>query len=495
MTAGAVVTALGLEQAALRGRLGSVPLVRTGMGPDRAARAVARLRERSAGLLMAGLGGGLAPEVRPGDVVVASEVVTGGRRLAVPSAPLLAGALSRCGLPVHLGPVASSPRLVGGAARAALAGGGALAVDMESGALATAPGRPCAVVRVIVDTAELPLWRPRTAARGLAALRTLRAAAPALRQWAEALGDREVLLASPRSFCAGVERAVDIVELALERYGPPVHVRRQVVHNAHVVRGLRDRGAVFVEEIDEVPEGGRVVLAAHGVAPAVRAEAEQRGLLVIDATCPLVAKVHAEVRRYAAAGDRVFLVGHRDHEEVQGTLGEAPQDVVVVEDLAQAAAVGAPDPGRVAYVTQTTLAVDEAEDVAALLRQRFPALRGPRTDDICFATSNRQAAVREVAACSDLVLVVGSGNSSNSRRLVEVAEREGTRAYLVDEAADVDLRWLAGARRIGITAGASAPPHLVDELVGCLAGLGTVTVHTVQVAEEDVVFTLPKEVS
>jgi 4-hydroxy-3-methylbut-2-enyl diphosphate reductase len=292
-----------------------------------------------------------------------------------------------------------------------------------------------------------------------------------------------------------VERAVDIVELALERYGPPVHVRRQVVHNAHVVRGLRDRGAVFVEEIDEVPEGGRVVLAAHGVAPAVRAEAEQRGLLVIDATCPLVAKVHAEVRRYAAAGDRVFLVGHRDHEEVQGTLGEAPQDVVVVEDLAQAAAVGAPDPGRVAYVTQTTLAVDEAEDVAALLRQRFPALRGPRTDDICFATSNRQAAVREVAACSDLVLVVGSGNSSNSRRLVEVAEREGTRAYLVDEAADVDLRWLAGARRIGITAGASAPPHLVDELVGCLAGLGTVTVRTVQVAEEDVVFTLPKEVS
>jgi 4-hydroxy-3-methylbut-2-enyl diphosphate reductase len=331
--------------------------------------------------------------------------------------------------------------------------------------------------------------------RGVAALRALRRAVPALHDWAAATGPRELVLASPRSFCAGVERAIDVVRLALDRYGAPVYVRRQIVHNAHVVRDLQERGAVFVTEVDEVPEGSVVVLAAHGVAPAVRAEADARGLSVIDATCPLVAKVHTEVRRYAGRGSTVFLIGHGDHEEVEGTVGEAPASVVVVEDLAAAAAVRPRDPDRVAYAMQTTLAVDEAEEIAGVLRGRFPALHRPRRDDICYATTNRQRAVTAVARECDLVLVVGSDNSSNSRRLVEVAAREGPPAYLVDDVGQVDLRWLAGARRVGITAGASAPPRLVDELVRCLSGLGPVTVRETETTRENVRFTLPREVS
>jgi 4-hydroxy-3-methylbut-2-enyl diphosphate reductase len=329
----------------------------------------------------------------------------------------------------------------------------------------------------------------------VAALWALRRAAPVLEQWTAATGAREILLASPRSFCAGVERAIEIVERALERHGEPVYVRRQVVHNAHVVRDLTNRGAVFVNEVDEVPEGAVLVLAAHGVAPTVRRDAAARGLSVIDATCPLVTKVHNEVRRYAGRGDTVFLIGHRDHEEVEGTIGEAPQDIVVVEDAAQAAAVQPRDATRVSYAMQTTLAVDEAEEVAQVLRDRFPDLRGPGRDDICYATTNRQQALRGIAAGSDLVLVVGSTNSSNSLRLVEVAEREGVRAHLVDDAGDVDLAWLAGVRRIGITAGASAPPHLVDELVHCLAGLGPLTLSETRIVDEDIRFTLPREVT
>ena len=306
---------------------------------------------------------------------------------------------------------------------------------------------------------------------------------------------RKVLLASPRGYCAGVERAVDTVERLLDLHGPPVYVRKQIVHNAHVVRDLEDRGAIFVEEVDEVPPGSLVVLAAHGVAPIVRTEAAERGLSVIDATCPLVTKVHNEVRRYSARGDTVFLIGHQDHEEVVGTVGEAPSDIVVINDVHEARTVQPRDPEKVAYVMQTTLAVDEAADVAAVLRGRFPSLSAPRRDDICYATTNRQQAVRSVAAQADLVLVVGSANSSNSRRLVEVAEREGTPAYLIDDAGDLDLRWLAGVGTIGITAGASAPPHLVDDLVHCLGGLGPVTIRQAHVVDEDVQFTLPREVS
>ncbi|MBO0811911.1 MAG: 4-hydroxy-3-methylbut-2-enyl diphosphate reductase [Microlunatus sp.] len=309
------------------------------------------------------------------------------------------------------------------------------------------------------------------------------------------MADRHLFLAGPRSFCAGVERAIEIVDRALEQYGPPVYVRRQIVHNRHVVADLTRRGAVFVAEVDEIPEGGLTVLAAHGVAPSVRAEAEDRGLRVIDATCPLVTKVHNEVRRFAARDHTVFLIGHHDHEEVVGTRGEAPDNVVVVSDPDAARTVRATDPDKVSYVMQTTLAVDEAERTAAVLRDRFPALLAPRRDDICYATTNRQQAVRAIARASDLVIVIGSANSSNSHRLAEVAEAEGAKAYLVDDAESVELRWLAGARRIGITAGASAPPHLVDDLVSALSGLGRVTVTETTITTEDVRFTLPREVS
>jgi 4-hydroxy-3-methylbut-2-enyl diphosphate reductase len=304
----------------------------------------------------------------------------------------------------------------------------------------------------------------------------------------------QIKLANPRGFCAGVDRAIEVVERVLDRRGGPVYVRRQIVHNAHVVADLEARGAVFVQEVAEVPERSTLVLAAHGVAPRVREDAARRGLAVVDATCPLVAKVHSEVRRYAGRGDTVFLIGHADHEEVVGTRGEAPERVVVVEDAAHAERVQPADPDRVAYVMQTTLAVEEAEQVAAVLRRRFPALSAPRSDDICYATTNRQRAVREIAAASDLVLVVGSANSSNSLRLVEVAEREGTPAHLVEDASAVDLRWLAGAARVGITAGASAPPSLVAALGAALGGLGPLTVHSTGSAVEDVRFALPKEI-
>jgi 4-hydroxy-3-methylbut-2-en-1-yl diphosphate reductase len=488
-------TPLRVEHAALRPAARSMRIVRTGVGPRRAEIVAARLKAtRGPGgpVLVAGVGGGLDPGIRPGDLVVASEVRGAGPPVGVPSAALLAGALRRLGLTVHVGPVRSGPRIVRTAGP--VAADGSLAVDMESYQLAGAGG-PFAVVRSVVDTVEQPLWRMGTPARGVRALRALRACVPALEQWVAATGPREILLAAPRSFCAGVARAIDTVEAALQRYGPPVYVRRQIVHNAHVVRELQGRGAVFVEEADEVPPGAVLVFAAHGVSPAVRRAAADRDLTVVDATCPLVTKVHTEIRRYAARGDTVFLIGHADHEEVQGSLGEAPSDVVVVEDAEAAARVQARDPERVAYTMQTTLAVDEAEQIADVLRDRFPHLAGPRTDDICYATTNRQLAVRAVAREVDVVLAVGSTNSSNSRRLAEVAEREGAAAHLVDDVSEIDLRWLAGARRVGITAGASAPPHLVDQVVTGLAGLGPVTVREIRHTDEDVTFALPKEVS
>jgi 4-hydroxy-3-methylbut-2-enyl diphosphate reductase len=262
-----------------------------------------------------------------------------------------------------------------------------------------------------------------------------------------------------------------------------------------VVRELQDRGAVFVDEVDEVPAGSVLVFSAHGVAPAVRRAAGAGEHTVIDATCPLVTKVHSEIRRYARQGNTVFLIGHPDHEEVQGSRGEAPRDVIVVPDVDSAHRVQPRDHSRVAYTMQTTLAVDEAEEIVQVLRERFPALSAPRTDDICYATTNRQHAARAIARQVDLMLVVGSPNSSNSVRLVEVAQREGAPAYLVEDVSEIDLRWLAGRPRVGITAGASAPPHLVDGIVHCLGGLGPVSVHESQLIDEDVTFALPKEVS
>jgi 4-hydroxy-3-methylbut-2-enyl diphosphate reductase len=361
---------------------------------------------------------------------------------------------------------------------------------------------PFAVVRAVVDTPDHPLVHPGTVARGIAALTSLRRAAPVLAAWCAALGEREVLLAEPRSFCAGVDRAIATVEQALDRHGAPVYVRRQIVHNSHVVADLERRGAVFVHEADEVPPGEMLVLAAHGVTPSVRRTAASRHLAVVDATCPLVTKVHAGVRRAAGRGDTVFLIGHAEHEEVEGTVGEAaevPGDVVVVGSEAEAETVTAPDPARVASAVQTTLALDEAERIAAVLRRRFPALIEPRSADICYATTNRQAAVRAVAAEADRLVVVGSANSSNSVRLAEVGTRAGVDARRVDRPDELDLTWLARARRVAVTAGASAPEHLVDGGVGSvvdlLRGLGPVTVVPRPTTTEDIRFTLPKEVS
>ncbi|WP_405071840.1 4-hydroxy-3-methylbut-2-enyl diphosphate reductase [Kribbella sp. NBC_01510] len=486
---GIVSTPLWSEWLALHDRL-TADVVRTGRSSS------GRLTDGQP-VLVAGVAGALGNELRPGDLVVADEIRGDAEPLPSHASPLLVGALRRAGVRVHHGPIVTTRRIVDAPdARRTLAATGALAADTESALVAAAaPPGQAAVIRAVVDTPDHRLLRPGTLVRGPKALWALRRAAPVIDAWAAATGDREVLLAGPRSFCAGVERAIEIVERALVKYGPPVYVRRQIVHNSHVVRELQRRGAVFVEEVAEVPEGSVTVLAAHGVAPQVRTDAAARNLRVIDATCPLVAKVHSEVRRFVARGNTVFLIGHRDHEEVVGTQGEALGQVVVVADPDEAGRVRVADPRRVSYVMQTTLAVDEAEQTAAVLRDRFPALDGPRNDDICYATTNRQQAVRAVAREADLVLVLGSANSSNSHRLAEVAAFDGVPAYLVDDASAVDLHWLRGVRRIGITAGASAPPQLVDDLVRCLSGLGRVAVTEISVADEDIRFTLPREVS
>jgi 4-hydroxy-3-methylbut-2-enyl diphosphate reductase len=394
---------------------------------------------------------------------------------------------------VHIGAIACSRQLVLGRRREQLARTGALAVDMESAWLAPAFGSaPPTVLRVVVDTGRRELLRPVATVSGAAtAYHSLRRAAGALDEWAAALSARELTLASPRASCAGVDRAVEIVERALEALGPPVYVRKQIVHNAHVIADLERRGAVFVEELDQVPKGATVIFSAHGVSPAVHAEGRERELEVIDATCPLVAKVHAEARRFAAAGMDVVLVGHADHEEVQGTLGEAPERTHVIATAGEVAGLTVHDPERVAYLTQTTLAVDETAEVVESLRERFPTLSGPKASDICYATQNRQDAVRALAANCDLVLVVGSTNSSNSRRLVEVSERAGCRALLVDDASEIQPRELIGVGRLGLTAGASAPEALVYGVVSAISGLGTTTVSELTVATEDVHFRLP----
>ncbi|MEP9384850.1 4-hydroxy-3-methylbut-2-enyl diphosphate reductase [Nocardioides sp. KR10-350] len=448
--------------------------------------------------LVTGVAGALRADVEPGDLVVATEVrdLTTGEVTACPASALLVGALRRAGFTVHHGPLATAEAIVDDPSeRAVLAEAGNLAVDTESALLlAGVPEGQAVVVRAIVDTPDQRLFSLGTAPRGIKALVMLRRAAPVLEDWVRATADREILLAAPRSFCAGVERAIDIVDRSLDKFGEPVYVRRQIVHNRHVVAELEQKGAIFVEEVEEVPEGSVVVLAAHGVAPSVRAEAEARRLRTVDATCPLVTKVHTEVRRFAGLDHTVFLIGHADHEEVVGTLGEAPGNVVVVNDPDEAQTVEAADPEKVSYVMQTTLAVDEAEKTATILRERFPALNAPRKDDICYATTNRQQAVRSVARQSDLVIVLGSRNSSNSQRLVEVARGEGTPAYLVDDLSEVDLAWLQGVGTVGITAGASAPPHLVDEVVAGIGGLGRVDVRETPVVSESVRFTLPREV-
>jgi 4-hydroxy-3-methylbut-2-enyl diphosphate reductase len=494
-----ICAALGIEARAVRRGLPTgltgTRVITTGVGPGRAARAAARLGAREA-LAVVGFGGAAGHDLRPGDILVASEVRFGGTSHPCPSAPLLAGELARAGLAVRVGPLVTSDHVVRRAERARLAAEGAYAVDMETGPLArAAAGRPFAALRVIVDTPASPLASPATLRHGVAARRTLGRIGPFLARWAAAAGPRRVLLAAPRSFCAGVERAVEIVEQALERYGPPVYVRKQIVHNVHVVADLSRRGAVFVDELDHVPAGAVAVFSAHGVSPQVRQEATRRGLRVIDATCPLVAKVHAEGRRFAAEGDLVVLIGHAGHEEVDGTLGEIGAAGVLVQSASDVADL--PPDRRVSYLMQTTLAEDEAEEIASAIRRRFPDARGPKRNDICYATTNRQRAVRAIAGESDVVIIVGSANSSNSLRLAEVAARQ-VPAHLVDDRGEIRLDWLTGARTVGLSAGASAPPGLVDDVVAALRGLGEVTVEERRVAQEAVRFAppnipLPKE--
>jgi 4-hydroxy-3-methylbut-2-enyl diphosphate reductase len=521
-----VLAPLRLEANAVRRGLreASSRVLRTGMGATRAAKAVAPLLagddphspDRAGSdsqpgafgtpLAVMGTAAGLTDDLTPGDLIVASEVSDGSRTVPLPGADLLAAELRRAGLRARVGKIATVPKIVRAADRAKLAAQGYLAADMESTALVTAAlagiaddgpgvdgtgnGWPVAVIRAVSDGG----FGPGMVTGGLAALRSLRLAAPVAERWAAACRQRTVLLAGPRSFCAGVERAIEIVERALDLRGAPVYVRKQIVHNTRVVSDLEQRGAVFVDELDEVPDGATVVFSAHGVSPSVRSAAADRGLSVIDATCPLVSKVHAEARRFAREGYTVALIGHAGHEEVEGTLGEAPESTVLVQTVDDVASLSPADPAKVAYLMQTTLAIDEAADVSGALRERFPQMRAPGSDDICYATTNRQAAVRAVAEDADLVLVAGSKNSSNSVRLVERSQRAGTPAYLIDGASDIELSWLSGVSVVGLTAGASAPPAVVSEIIAALSGLGTVTVTERITTTESVQFGLPREV-
>jgi 4-hydroxy-3-methylbut-2-en-1-yl diphosphate reductase len=307
-------------------------------------------------------------------------------------------------------------------------------------------------------------------------------------------GPSKVLLAAPRGYCAGVDRAVQTVEHALDVYGEPIYVRKEIVHNKHVVHELEKRGAIFVEEETEVPEGQMVVFSAHGVAPSVHANAAKRQLRTIDATCPLVTKVHVEARKFAADGYTIVLIGHQGHEEVEGTTGEAPENIVLVQTEADVDDIEVDDPDRIAYITQTTLSVDETSSIIARLKEKFPNAVGPKTDDICYATTNRQQAVKQLARECDLVLVIGSTNSSNSNRLVEVAREHGAASYLIDNHLQVEEAWLDGVETVGITSGASAPEELVERLVSFFRERGATDVGELKTVDEDVRFMLPGEI-
>lgn len=306
---------------------------------------------------------------------------------------------------------------------------------------------------------------------------------------------KKIILLRPRGFCAGVVRAIDVVKIALAAYGAPIYVRKEIVHNRHVVDELRAAGAIFVEELDEVPVGKRAIFSAHGVSPAVRAQAKERSLQVIDATCPLVTKVHLEAVKFARQKYTIVLIGHKDHDEVIGTLGEAPEETVLVSTVEDVDKLSVKDPDRVGYITQTTLSLDETRDIVARLKERFPKIQGPAAQDICYATENRQVAVKAVAPLCDVLLVVGSKNSSNSRRLVEVCEIAGVPAYLVDDLTEVRSEWLEGRTVVAVTAGASAPENLVQQLVESLQARGYSNLEEMEVREEDVRFSLPTELA
>jgi 4-hydroxy-3-methylbut-2-en-1-yl diphosphate reductase len=497
-----VLAPLRIEARAVSARSGpSTVVARTGRGPLRSGRAARALASAShpTAVAVAGVAGALVPDLAPGTLVVAERIIDqqGAPVASLESAALIASALLRRGWPTVVGTIATSDHIVRGHGRSDLAAKGALAVDMESAALVGQPwSAATAVVRAIADTPDRELWRPGTVSSGARALSALRAATPVLEEWAGAVGRRRVILAGPRSFCAGVERAIQTVERAIDRYGPPVYVRRQIVHNRHVVEDLERRGAIFVHELREVPAGATVVFSAHGVSPGVRDEADTKGLQVVDATCPLVAKVHREVRRFTERGYQVVLIGHAGHDETEGTLGES-DDVTLIEEKSDVDVLDVRDPEKIAYITQTTLSPDDVTDMVGALSQRFPSVVGPTAADICYATQNRQDAVRAIAADCDLVLVIGSPNSSNTARLVEVAARAGARAVMIDDETEIDMGWLRHVSTVGITAGASAPPALVERVVSGLRGLAGpygFEIEERSVRTENVNFPLPLEV-
>jgi 4-hydroxy-3-methylbut-2-enyl diphosphate reductase len=306
---------------------------------------------------------------------------------------------------------------------------------------------------------------------------------------------KKIILLRPRGFCAGVVRAIDVVKIALNMYGAPIYVRKEIVHNRHVVEELKALGAIFVEELDEVPTGARVIYSAHGVAPEVRTQARQRNLKVIDATCPLVTKVHLEAKKFARQGFTIVLIGHKDHDEVIGTLGEAPESTALVSTVEDVDRLEVADPQRVSFITQTTLSLDETRDIVQRLKEKFPSIQGPAAQDICYATENRQVAVKAVVPLCEVLLVVGSQNSSNSRRLVEVCEKMGVPAYLVDDLTEVQPQWLENIQTVALTAGASAPENLVQQLIEFLQQRGFAQLEEMEVKEEDVRFNLPAELT
>ncbi len=467
-----------------------------GAGRDRAQRAGAKLAARLdelTAVALIGVAGALDPQLVPGDLIVASELrsTESTTSRSLPSATLLGAEFRRSRFAVHTGPLVTSPTYVPFDERATLAASGALAVDMESSWIMDyLPNNPQAVVRSISDTTTCGPVRG-----GLRALGSLSTARGPLERWARACGEHEIILASPRSFCAGVERAIETVERALRQFGAPVYVRRQIVHNLHVVRRLEQRGAIFVQELDEVPDGAVVVLAAHGVTPEIRRQAAERASLsVIDATCPLVTKVHTEARRFAGQHYNLVLIGHAEHEEVEGTFGEAPERTRIIASVSDVDRLDFEEGQAIAYLTQTTLATDETAEIISALRARYPDIASPSSADICYATQNRQDAVRSIARRCDLLIVVGSSNSSNTARLVEVAEREGCQAQLIEDASKLELGWLGGVRSIGVTAGASVPDLLVQDLVVAISSLGPVHVSEEKILQETVRFALPARV-
>lgn len=486
-----ILAPLEIEARALRvstsDRGDTTQVVKIGMGSKKAAQAAKHLADRAGGAVaIAGLCGGLLPGVDRGDIIVASEVRgPNGAVIVLPSAPAVAQALRLAGLNVRVGPILSVKHAVFGSRRGRLGRSGAMGIDMESywllqgltdvdqhGKDPVAASASFCVIRAVSDTIGAGLFGGMVPTGWLKACRSLRRCGAALEVWASAVGSRQVLLARPRSFCGGVKGAIRLTEEALAINGAPVYVLHEIVHNRHVVDHFKERGVVFVPDIAEVPAGELLVFSAHGVGQAERERAARRGLRVVDATCPLVAKVHAKAKSFAERGLHVVLIGKKGHDEVMGVMGEAPDSIQLVENLEDIEQLDLDGGRNIAVLTQTTLIPHQVEDLIAALEQRFPGRIVPPGLDVCYASQERQHAVRRVAPHCDLMLVLGSPNSSNSKRLVEEAAQVGTSARLVDDESEVDLAWLSGVQTLGLTAGASAPESLLERMIDFVGSLG-----------------------